>query len=500
MKDIQLPKETQQDEKIKLKQQKALKEARSSMPFTFTSDQIPTTLEYLHEDLIAEYASSPSDVNTILKRVYTSTNIKLHPENKEKYHNFYDVLLRRFILVGDALLEEESEERWEQLDYLLSLLYDISQDCPHNAISVWGRRVRVWSHAFEKQCQDISMTSSPSLSAWPSYGIVLLLRGMGHLFPTSDFRHVVGTPVMLLLGQYISHAPIRSLRDLFMGLKVCGLLVQVNRETRRVVPEVYSFLSSLLWLFYHEWYRYKKEEVSFKPIPSIKASVGYLPKLDHGVLSEVTEKLSLRHFDLEDSLPRGILSSALLLIQSCVENQKDVHQSNYELFADLYKSLVLLSNVSDQTTNDDTIYSLLLNTILKVSKARTPTVRYPIHQSKKQTLETTTPKELLPRFLDTNLKPKDELQQLKREYKQNQKSLQKQMRKDAKAQEIQRRAMSQTNHDYLKERRLKNYGRLEEDQASMNQQVRMNGVGKGGGMGGVKDLMKRDGIRKRKER
>lgn len=522
----------QKEQLLKLKQKKAITKARKQIPFTFTSDQIPTTIDYLHEELIGVYAANPQDVIIILERIYKSTNIKIHPENNEKYHNFYDVLLRRFILVGDAILDEQTHQddddddsnvhRWNQLNYILKLLYDISQDCPHNAMSIWNRRLRIFTRTFLKKCHDLSMTSDSSISAWPSYGTILLLKSIGHIFPTTDFRHVIITPTILLLGQYISHSPIRSMHDLYLSFHVCGLVLQFNVDTNRIIPELYSYLSSILWLYYYKFYNDKKEKITFV-LPNIKASISYL-KLDTDdtttILDQSIEKLSYQNYNNESSMSKAMLTSTLLLIQSCADNQKYVttHQSNYELFADLYKSLVLLSNTASTTkkdSNDDmntsSIHSLVLDTILKVSDARAPTIRYPLQRSlattksKSENNHTIIPEELIPR-LDTMTSnkqqtPQNEIQQLKREYKQNQKSIQKQIRKDAKQIEIQRRAQTQNSNDHLKQKRLKNYGMLEDDQATMNQQVRTFGENsKGGGTGGIKDLMKRDGVRKRKQR
>jgi len=312
------------------------------------------------------------------------------------------------------------------------------------------------------------------------------------------------------------------MHDLYLSLHVCGLVLQFNVDTNRIIPELYSYLSSILWLYYYKCYNDKKEKITFL-LPNIKASISYL-KLDTDdtttILDQSIEKLSVQNYNNESSMSKAMLTSTLLLIQSCADNQKYVttHQSNYELFADLYKSLVLLSNTASTTkkdSNDDmstsSIHSLVLDTILKVSDARTPTIRYPLQRSlvttksKSENNHTIIPEELIPRLdnMTSNKQqtPQNEIQQLKREYKQNQKSIQKQIRKDAKQIEIQRRAQTQNSNDHLKQKRLKNYGMLEDDQATMNQQVRTFGENsKGGGTGGIKDLMKRDGVRKRKQR
>ena len=57
---------------------------------------------------------------------------------------------------------------------------------------------------------------------------LLYLKLVSVLFPTSDFRHSVTTPSMLFLGQILAICPVRSLRDVAVGLFVCNLFTQVS--------------------------------------------------------------------------------------------------------------------------------------------------------------------------------------------------------------------------------------------------------------------------------
>ena len=61
--------------------------------------------------------------------------------------NYYDVLLRRFMAVGDAIFESgnggKELERYKQLDALTKTLYVMSQDSPECAGAVWSRRLGI---------------------------------------------------------------------------------------------------------------------------------------------------------------------------------------------------------------------------------------------------------------------------------------------------------------------------------------------------------------------
>jgi hypothetical protein len=86
----------------------------------------------------------------------------------------------------------------------------------------------------------------PATAASASGGDLLLARLAGLLFPTTDFRHVVVSSMLLWAGQLLSQAPIVNETDVARALLVSGVVVDITREGRRFVPELFGFLASLL--------------------------------------------------------------------------------------------------------------------------------------------------------------------------------------------------------------------------------------------------------------
>jgi hypothetical protein len=125
---------------------------RASIPFVF---EVPTTLDALH-DLIAEYASTGADASLIIQRVHATNSVRLNHKNKERMQNYYDVLLRRFVAVGDAIFESGNGgtdlERYEQLNSLTKTLYVMSQDSPECAAAVWSRRLGIFQKGKANDC------------------------------------------------------------------------------------------------------------------------------------------------------------------------------------------------------------------------------------------------------------------------------------------------------------------------------------------------------------
>ena len=145
---------------------------RTEIPYVF---EVPTTLEALH-DMIGNYAATGSDASLIIERIHKANSVRLDKRNKEKMQNFCDVLLRRFIGVGDALYKagDGGDElgRYNQLDSLCQVLYAMAQDAPDSAGAVWGRRIGIFQNAHAKRLRDAELVGvdEDDYSAWPSTG------------------------------------------------------------------------------------------------------------------------------------------------------------------------------------------------------------------------------------------------------------------------------------------------------------------------------------------
>ncbi|OMJ29966.1 putative nucleolar complex protein 14 [Smittium culicis] len=67
------------------------------------------------------------------------------------------------------------------------------------------------------------------------------------IFSSSDRYHSVVTPIMLVLGQYLSLSVITGVQDASKHLFVCGILYEAMRLSRRYIPEVINSLQLLVF-------------------------------------------------------------------------------------------------------------------------------------------------------------------------------------------------------------------------------------------------------------
>lgn len=471
---------------------------RKEIPYVF---EVPTTLESLHE-LIAKYAATGKDASTILQRIYAANSVRLDRRNGEKMQNFYDVLLRRFMAVGDAIFTSgdggDELRRYEQLNSIAKVMYTMAQDAPETAGAVWSRRVGFLQNAHGKRLRDSEFVRDDEevdfWTAWPSTGVFLLLRVLGRIFPVTDRRHHVVTPAVLLLAQMTSQTPVVSRYDLAMGVMCSGLLIEYSKEAKRVIPEALSFLASSIRLF--------------SPNPGHFTN----PALEAAHMHPFCQALrkSLSEYQMEDALPRlklekgfmmnteddgefavAVLSLSLSLVEKCALALQGSFSvpAETELLYEVSSSLLSLSPKSFCPE----LQKRVSKTATVIANA-CPSKRAPLQRRGATSATLMGIKTLAPRMEDPSRysmsrdKGKKSVQaaidRTRREYKREHKAITRELRMDASFIESERRKEQAKKEDQARAKRQKNYAWLEGEHASMNQQVRLGGgLLKGGGTG-----------------
>lgn len=478
---------------------------RNEMPFIF---EVPTTLDGLHET-IAKYAATGKDASTIIQRIYTANTVRLDHRNREKMQNFYDVLLRRFVCVGDAIFESgdggEELGRYDQLNTLINIMYKMAQDSPDSAGAVWCRRIGFLQNAHAKRLRDAEFIyeseededdeNTQYASAWPSMGTFLLLRGLGHIFPVTDKRHYVVSPAILLLGQMVAQTPVTSIYDLNMGILCCGLLLEYTKDAKRIVPEALAFLAGVIGLF-------SANPGQFS-IPSLEAAYD-LPSIqllrDIAFRGEPGVREGTNHIQLdkafleaqsEEHVPVALLLATLDIISNCVDamNGSFTVQAEPELFYQINESILRLPKKG----LCEVLQKKIVQTAFALSKV-CPLKKSPLRRQGGASKVESAIKSLAPRMEDPDRysmskdKGKKAVQaaidRTRREYKREHKAISRELRLDATFIEKERRMEAEKKESKRKAKRHKNFAWLEGEQASMNQQVRQGGgLLKGGGMG-----------------
>eukprot|EP00934_Nitzschia_sp_Nitz4_P002546 Nitzschia sp. Nitz4//scaffold110_size71422//46618//49986//NITZ4_005878-RA/size71422-augustus-gene-0.13-mRNA-1//1//CDS//3329533101//2536//frame0 len=488
--------QTSEAELLRLKRSKARDQARTEMPYVFDA---PTTLEALH-DLIAKYAETGKDATAIIQRIHRANSVRLDHRNTEKMQNFYDVLLRRFMAVGDALGANgdggKELGRYEQLSAITKVLYAMAQDSSESAAAIWSRRVGILQNAHAKRLRDYEVRAmdDEEASPWPSVGVFLLLKASTLIFPVTDRRHHIMTPVDLLLGQIVAQTPITNVHDLIMGILCTTLLIENGVEAKRVAPEALAYLSGVIRLF-------ASSATSFA-IPTLEGAynLAEFEELRGSLQSQSDDESKIPTLQLEvsfadpnnKSVGPAILGACLNVIESFATKMKQFEGVLYhhEMLAEVSASLLALRPKDlppclRQKTGS--VAALLANL---VGETRAPLQRGQVEDH-------TGIKTLAPRLEDPERysmsrdKGKKSVQaaidRTRREFKREHKAVSRELRMDANFIEQERRAEKNKSDSKARAKRQKNFAWLEGEQAAMNQQVAQGGgLLKGGGMGAAK--------------
>jgi nucleolar protein 14 len=483
------------------------------MPYVF---DVPTTLDALH-DLIGKYAKSGKEVSLIIDRIYKANSVRLDHRNKEKMQNFYDVLLRRFVAVGDAIYKSGNGgselSRYCQLDELTRILYAMAQDSADLAGAVWSRRLGFFQSAHTKRLRDAvwertgddSEADGELYSAWPSTGVILVLRALGHIFPVTDKRHPVVSPAILFLGQIIAYTPILSVHDLVAGIMCCALLLEYTKEAKRFAPEAHAFLACVIRLYAHHGNdrSIPYQLPTFCNCSRIEALASLRSTVSNcDILENEVPQISLESDKISDAgVPAAILYSALHLVESSANNLSNgLSRAERELFAGITANVLCLQPRAKSSALPIVLQAKVASVAAKLSvccswdSARHPLQRRAGHRSANESaIPSLAPRIENPERYSVTQKDKGKsavqaaADRSRREYKREHKAVARELRLDGAALEQERRRDQDKKDADAKAKRQKAFAWLEGEQAAMNQQVRQGGgLLQGGGMGAAK--------------
>lgn len=229
--DSKAPIKKEQQQNI-LKDKPEAVQSKKDLPFTFKAPKSFAEFKELIEGW------SYKEQLTIIERIKACHNPKITPENKPKMEALFSILLE---YVGDLSLMGSAGLK--MIDKLSRHLFDVAQYSPVHSAKCMQQIVKDIHKQFtenrDRQGGKGLFLGLPEL---------LYLRIVSMLFSTSDFKHCVCTPAMILLSQVLAQSPVRCMRDVFRGLFVCDLFLEYVSLSKRFVPEAVNFLGGILFL------------------------------------------------------------------------------------------------------------------------------------------------------------------------------------------------------------------------------------------------------------
>ena len=478
----------------------------------------PGDLETL-DGLIEKYVTSAKDLEVLLTRIVAYHSVHLPapagPANRLLLSSFFEILLKLFVRVGDSLsapTDFSPEETMGVLDHLTVLIYKVTKDLTETAPQIWGKNIRLLQQQLQNRLRDYAQGTRSS--CWPSLGRLLLLKVVGHVFAVTDFRHAIVSPCSLLLCQYLMQCPVSTASDAASGMLATAILLGYTAETKRLVPEALSFVNSTIRLF----------------LPSAAEPsevIGMMGTFDKAKLASLREAAASAHeFSVPSSripwkymsakqggagkgftpeFARALLGSAYSLVTAIV-TRHDSSSALPELLFPLIESLQLLRPQSSPHVLPKALQQAHL-TLLSFCTAAAQTQRVSRKPLQWRNVETQSIETKAPKFqLDYTFKKdtdadadRAKMKQLTRQLKCEEKAAMRELRRDGEFLDRESFREKTEASDKRRNERAKNFAFMEEQQATINMQIRKGGgLMKGGGSGVIpRQARSKDAKRKR---
>uniref|UniRef100_A0A4W4DNI1 NOP14 nucleolar protein homolog (yeast) n=1 Tax=Electrophorus electricus TaxID=8005 RepID=A0A4W4DNI1_ELEEL len=220
------------DEVVSQEERKVMQEAaRAELPYTFKAPESYTDLKAMLQGHTSEQQC------LIVERTQKCHHPSLAVGNKTKLQKLFGFLLE---YVGE--LATQSPPELTTINALIPQIYSLCQLFPDATCKEMQTLLSDNAHSMEETIEV------KGRAAFPGLDMLVYLKIVALLFPTSDFRHPVTTPAFLYISQALTKCPVVSLEGTLSGLLLCCLAVEFVSLSRRFIPELINFLLGLLHL------------------------------------------------------------------------------------------------------------------------------------------------------------------------------------------------------------------------------------------------------------
>lgn len=236
--DVELPSASEEQKegsegskKSQINKQAKKEAAKLELPYTFA---VPESYDQFKALLLER---TMEEQLLVVERIQKSNHASLAAGNKAKLEKLFGYILE---YVGELAVKEPPE--LQTIDKLVPTLYDLCQMFPKAANNRVNRILQDAAHDMDE------ILEVKGHAALPGLDMIMYLKIIAILFPTSDFWHPVTTPAMVYMSQLLTKCPIATLQDVVKGLLVCCLFLEYVSLSKRFIPELVNFLLGILHL------------------------------------------------------------------------------------------------------------------------------------------------------------------------------------------------------------------------------------------------------------
>jgi nucleolar protein 14 len=378
-------------------------------------------------------------------------------------------------------------------------VFKVSTDLgEQSCAALWGRTVKILHAQLQKRLRDYAQ-GQRAHSCWPSLGRLLMLQLLGRVFSVTDVRNDVVGPATLFLCQCLSQCPVSGIEDLASGLLAASVVSSYHAQAKRYVPEVVGFIHTVLSLYLPSLTAPTRPAQNFQGtfnlthLAPVRAQVASAKAAPNDAKVQWFAFSSKAHSGREGLAAAGILNTAY----SMFDNLVTAFESTSALPEIAGPVLTTLRNLRPQskphalpTWLQQRHLAVVERAIAATEKVRGTRQSLQWRKASVTSIETKAPRFQLDYTFKKDVDPdadRAKVKQLTRQLKREKKAAMRELRRDSDFIDQERYKEQQAAKDFRRAERVKNFGFMEEQQATINLQVRKgNGLMKGGGSGVVK--------------
>ncbi|EEB08498.1 U3 snoRNP protein Nop14 [Schizosaccharomyces japonicus yFS275] len=174
------------------------------------------------------------DHDTVITRIRTLHHMKLHPENKGRLEKFAIVLVKHILYLST------------QQSIPFGVINQVAQHLMRMAETYSLAIANTFRAVLTGMQKRLADSYADSEVTFPANYDLVFLNTIPSIFPTSDLKHPVVSPAMLIMAESISQSKCQTLADWTRKMFLVNLFVKYQRISKRYVPETLNAIAQLL--------------------------------------------------------------------------------------------------------------------------------------------------------------------------------------------------------------------------------------------------------------
>ncbi|GJQ87328.1 hypothetical protein Trydic_g17376 [Trypoxylus dichotomus] len=305
-----------------LKRKAIMDTARKELPYAY---DFPLNYEELRSLLI----SQPSEHQfIILERLIKCHHPSLGEKNKANLEMLFAYLLQYINDISQVTDIPSINMCFSTFTNITPHLYDLAQMSPLKAHTLMIEVIKEKQKSYRKNHH-----------LYPGIEVLLFLKLVSCIFPTSDFRHMVVTPAITFIDQMLNKCKVRTKKDIAYGLFLTTLVLEYTSLAKRFLPSAINFLAGILHMAIP-----KTGVKLIKIFPPFKISCNKLVLCNNCNESSMELTMNVGYLlegEINDEFKIRAIHLGLSLLKEFAANFMSL-QSNYEIFIPVLKYLELV--------------------------------------------------------------------------------------------------------------------------------------------------------------